>query len=206
MNTDEKKIINFFKKKKDWQPFYEYVFVFYVSVRRQNQQTKYVRIKIKMNRSEKLKLVSSDGQEFEVDRLVIGISGTLTDLLESVDSNDTSAIPLGNVDGITLKKLLDYCEYHRGNPPVLDTDRVALTDWEKQYIDIPIPELFKLLLAANYLAVVPLLHLGCKQSASILKNENMQTIKEMFGITKDFTLEEEERARKDPAWIDTPSL
>jgi S-phase kinase-associated protein 1 len=88
----------------------------------------------------------------------------------------------------------------------VDTDRVDLTDWEKQYIDIPVPELFELVLAANYLAVVPLLHLACKQVALVIKNENMQTIKEKFGVTRDFTPEEEERARKDPAWIDTPSL
>lgn len=159
-----------------------------------------------MSFSEKLTLISNDKKEITVDRSVAAMSGLITDLLDSIDPSDTSAIPLGNVDGKTLQKLLDYCEYHRGNTPVVDTNRVDLTDWEKQYINIQMPELFKLILAANYLAVVPLLHLACKQVALVIKTENMQTIKEKFGVTRDFTPEEEERARKDPAWIDTPSL
>lgn len=142
---------------------------------------------------------------FTVDKSVIIACVTIKDLLEDIGTS-AEAIPLGNVDGDTLKKIIEYCEHYKGAPPKpTEATATKIDDWDSEFINMPMEPLFKLILGANYLAVVPLLHLGCKKVASVLKTTSTDKIKEMFGVTRDFTPEEEKAARDDPAWVSNPT-
>lgn len=56
-------------------------------------------------------LQSSDKQEFQVDEDVAFQSITVKNMLE--DTGADFAVPLPNVNGATLSKVLEYCSKHR---------------------------------------------------------------------------------------------
>ena len=56
-------------------------------------------------------LQSSDGQEFKVDEDVAFQSITVKNMIE--DTGAEFAVPLPNVTGVTLSKVLEYCNKHR---------------------------------------------------------------------------------------------
>ena len=59
----------------------------------------------------KVTLRSSDGQEFKVEEGVAFQSVTVMNMIE--DTGSEFAVPLPNVDGKTLSKVLEYCNKHR---------------------------------------------------------------------------------------------
>lgn len=61
--------------------------------------------------SEKVTLRSSDGQDFKVEEDVAFQSVTVKNMIE--DTGSEFAVPLPNVDGKTLSKVLEYCNKHR---------------------------------------------------------------------------------------------
>ena len=141
---------------------------------------------------------------------VLMASGMIKDIISDLAGEDGTVdgpIPLGNVIGETLQRIVEYCEHYNGNPPSVDENQtVDITGWEQSFIDLPQPHLFDLILGANYMAVTPLLHLGCKKVAHMLKNKSKDEIRQIFNVTRIFTSEEEAEAKKDPAWVDDPSL
>jgi S-phase kinase-associated protein 1 len=155
-------------------------------------------------------LKSSDNQLFEVKKTVVMACGTIKDLIGDIGSPDGSVkdvVPLNNVEGKPLQKILEYCEHYNGAPPAVDENMsVEISGWEETFIALSQPDLFAVILGANYLGVTPLLHLGCKKVAHMLKNKTKEEIKTLFNITRDFTPEEELAARKDPAWVEDPTL
>ncbi len=59
---------------------------------------------------EKVKLCSSDSQQFEVDQEVAFESQTVKNLIE--DSGAEEMIPLPNVSGKILARVIEYCKFH----------------------------------------------------------------------------------------------
>jgi len=61
----------------------------------------------------KLKLQSNDREMFEVDRDVALKSETVKNMIDDVEpSAADQAIPLPNVSGKILAKVIEYCKYH----------------------------------------------------------------------------------------------
>lgn len=61
-------------------------------------------------------------------------------------------------------------------------------------------DIFKLILAANYLNIRDLLDVTAGAIANMLKNKTPQEIRDEFNIANDFTPEEEEQVRMDNQW------
>lgn len=58
----------------------------------------------------KVRLASSDAQIFEVDEEVANESQTIKNLIEDASADDN--IPLPNVSGKILSKVIEYCKFH----------------------------------------------------------------------------------------------
>ena len=115
-----------------------------------------------------VKLQSSDEIEFEVGLNVAEMSVTIKHMLDDIDADSDKSIPLPNVDGEVLKKVLDYCRYHLENPkaatPPEDGAKKGgnkqssdksdyICPWDKEFFAIPDDLLFRIILAANYLDI-----------------------------------------------------
>jgi len=153
-----------------------------------------------------VKLESSDEQVFEVPREIAEMSITVKHMLDDVDADSDAPIPLPNVTGKILAKVIEWAKYHHANPdpPSDEKKDEKRTDdiipWDKEFCDVDQPTLFELILAANYLDIKPLLDLTCKTVANMIKGKTPEEIRKTFNIKNDFTPEEEEQIRKENEW------
>ncbi|KAK1320623.1 SKP1-like protein 18 [Acorus calamus] len=65
--------------------------------------------------------------------------------------------------------------------------------WDEEYINVSAEDLFHILMVANYLDIEGLLGLAAQQAENLIKGKKVEDIRGMFGITNDYTAEEEEK-------------
>ncbi|KAL2917510.1 suppressor of kinetochore protein mutant [Polyrhizophydium stewartii] len=159
----------------------------------------------------KITLASQDAQQFKVDKEIAERSMLLKNMLEDVGDSPDTAIPLPNVTGRILRKVIEYCTHHKDDPtppPSEDKDEFEsgrrraddIEEWDAQFIKVDTDELFEIILAANYMDIRPLLDLGCKTVANMIKGKSPEEIRTLFNIENDFTPEEEEQIRRENEW------
>ncbi|EOA25495.1 hypothetical protein CARUB_v10018839mg [Capsella rubella] len=179
--------------------------------------------------SQKIVLVSSDGETFEVEEAVarkLQIVGHMID-----DDCAHKPIPLQNVTGKILPMVVEYCKTHvndvddaaddkedseedkkkkkKADAASASGDDHIHTDkkleeveaFDKGFLqDLDLETVFQVILAANYLNVKGLLDLTCQNVADHIKDMSVEQVREIFGIQNDFTEEEEKTIRAENAW------
>ncbi|CAL1401093.1 unnamed protein product [Linum trigynum] len=100
-------------------------------------------------------LKSSDGESFEVEEAVAMQSQTIKHMIEDDCAGD--GIPIPNVTGGILAKVIEFCNKHQ-HAAQSDAD---LKKWDAEFANVGQDTLYDLLLAANYLNVKDLLDLIC---------------------------------------------
>jgi len=155
-----------------------------------------------------IKLQSSDSAILIVDKAVAERSVLIKNMLEDVGEVD-EAIPIPNVNEAVLKKVIEWCEHHKDDSPSSNDDdsdsRKRSTDieeWDQKFMQVDQEMLFEIILAANYLDIKPLLDVGCKTVANMIKNKTPEEIRKTFNITNDFTAEEEDQIRRENEWAE----
>jgi len=156
-----------------------------------------------------IKLLSSDGVEIPVEKEVAERSILIKNMLEDVGEVSDQAIPIPNVNEAVLRKVIEWCDHHKGDPiPVADEDsdsRKKSTDieeWDQKFMQVDQEMLFEIILAANYLDIKPLLDVGCKTVANMIKGKSPEEIRKTFNIQNDFTPEEEDQIRRENEWAE----
>ncbi|KAL6504770.1 SKP1-like protein 1A [Orobanche minor] len=159
------------------------------------------------NGNKKIVLRSSDGEVFEVEASVAVESQTIKHMIED-DCADT-VIPLPNVTGKILSKVIEYCKRHvEAAAATKADDKLASTTtaeddlkaFDSDFVKVDQATLFDLILAANYLNIKSLLDLTCQTVADMIKGKTPEEIRKTFNIKNDFTPEEEEEVRRENQW------
>ena len=121
-------------------------------------------------------LGSNNGEMFTVDLDIVTQFGTVKNMLEDLgmDKEGEDAIPLSNVNGANLSKVIEWKTFHKDDPSLPeDEDNKKKTDtissWDLDFLKVDQETLFKVIPAANYLNIKKLLDLTCKTLANILK-------------------------------------
>jgi S-phase kinase-associated protein 1 len=149
----------------------------------------------------------TEGDKIKVTPEVAKMSVLMSDML--ADDDDAEAeIPLLEVDKATLKKVVQFLEYHVHDPmqeiqkPIKSTimEEIAC-EWDAKFMDVPQEELFTIILAANYLDIPSLLDLGIAKMATMVKDKEPEEVKRLFNIEPDITPEEEKLVREQNPWI-----
>jgi len=154
-----------------------------------------------------VKLTTSEGSTFEVDREIAEKSVLLKNMLEDVGESDNS-IPLPNVTGPILQKVIEWATYHKNDPPPQPDEDLKqkvtddIEEWDLEFCRVDQGTLFELILAANYLDIKPLLDLTCKTVANMIKGKTPEEIRKTFNIVNDFTPEEEAQIRRENEWCE----
>ncbi|CAK5274099.1 unnamed protein product [Mycena citricolor] len=130
-------------------------------------------------------------------------------MLEDVGESD-QPIPLPNVSSSVLKK--STASTTRASPsPRLNPSRLRtirgngttdISEWDQKFINVDQEMLFEIILAANYLDIKPLLDVGCKTVANMIKGKTPEEIRKLFNIVNDFTPEEEAQIKKENEWAE----
>ncbi|KAI8372783.1 E3 ubiquitin ligase complex SCF subunit sconC [Radiomyces spectabilis] len=151
-----------------------------------------------------VRLLSSDNEEFAVEKAVAERSVLIKNMLEDVGEGD-APIPLPNVTAKVLKKVIEWCEHHKDDTHIQDEQERRNTDideWDQKYMEVDQETLFDIILAANYLDIKPLLDVGCMTVANMIKGKSAEEIRRTFNITNDFTPEEEAQIKKENEWAE----
>jgi len=139
--------------------------------------------------SSTLKLSSKDSKEFTLDKKFAFISNLVKTSMETDSS--ASEVPMPGVKGDVLAKVVEYMNHHKGTePPIIEKPLrskimkdVCKDAWDADFID-KIGEnrqqLYDLILAANYMDIKSLLHLGCAKVASLIKGQPLEKIKDIL--------------------------
>lgn len=140
---------------------------------------------------EKFVLVSKDEQQFSCDKRHVMISTLIRTTVEA-DTTATSC-PVPGVDSKCLQLILKYAEHHKGteqpvvNKPLQSKQMadVCKDKWDAEFIDEvgqDLSQLYDLILAANYMDIKSLLHLGCAKVASLIKGQPLEKIKDILAV------------------------
>ena len=158
-----------------------------------------------MDSDKKITLISSDGEKVEISSKAVQKSVLVKGILE--DYPDDAEVPLNNVKSNILKKIKEYLEHYENEEPK-EIDRPlpsnnfkeCVSEWDFNYIEIDLDQIFELILGANYMDIKPLLELASAKVASIIKGKTTEEIRKTFGITNDFTPEEEQQIIEENKW------
>ncbi|KAL6209843.1 hypothetical protein ACLB2K_020782 [Fragaria x ananassa] len=149
-----------------------------------------------------LTLKSEDGEVFEIEETVAVQSQTIKHMVE--DDCADNAIPLPNVKGPILARVIEYLKKHvadaEDNKESKKEDVVSLKEFDDEFLKVDQSVLFDLILAANYLNIKELLDLTCQAVADMIKGKTPEQIRKTFNIKNDFTPEEEEEVRRENQW------
>ncbi|CAG0880857.1 unnamed protein product [Cyprideis torosa] len=158
-----------------------------------------------------IKLQSMDGETFEVDVEIAKQSTTIKTMLEDLagmDDEEGELVPLPNVNAAILRKVIQWCSYHKDDPPAMEEDENKerrtddISSWDAEFLKVDQGTLFELILAANYLDIKPLLDVTCKTVANMIKGKTPEEIRKTFNIRNDFSPAEEEQVRKENEWCE----
>ncbi|KAH3686291.1 hypothetical protein WICPIJ_002740 [Wickerhamomyces pijperi] len=159
--------------------------------------------------TEKIRLTTSDDQEFIVERNIIERSVLIKNLLNDTGyDEDSEAIPLPNVRSSVFKKVIEWAEHHKDTTFPDDDDEDArksapIDDWDKDFLKVVDQEmLYEIILAANFLNIRPLLDAGCKTVAEMIRGKSADEIRRTFNIVNDFSPDEEEAIKRENEWAE----
>ncbi|KAI7735017.1 hypothetical protein M8C21_006605 [Ambrosia artemisiifolia] len=153
-----------------------------------------------MSSQKTIVLTSSDGETFEVEEVVALESKTLKDIIVGDCVNTT--IPLPNVTGKILSKVIEYCKKHVESKESEEmTAEEDLKAFDSEFVKMDQATLFDLIQAANYLDIKSLLDLTSQAIADMIKGKSPEEIRKVFNIKNDFIHEEKEEVRRENAWI-----
>lgn len=127
------------------------------------------------------------------------MSGTLKDLIN--DAGCDNPVPV-SINGKVLKKVVEYMKHHSDTTDTTEEKTDNISPWDLSFCKVSQPELFELILAANYLDIKALLDLTCKTVANMIKGKTPVEIRKTFNIKNDFSEEEEKQVRKENEWCE----
>jgi S-phase kinase-associated protein 1 len=153
-----------------------------------------------------IKLISKDEEAIDIEKKFAFISKLVKTSLES-DTSSTE-VPIPGVAAEILQLVCDYMNHHKGvEPAIIEKPLrsklmkdVCKDPWDADYIDKIGDErqkLYDLILAANYMDIKSLLHLGCAKVASLIKGQPLDKIRDILavnGAKKEESKDDEKKA------------
>lgn len=136
------------------------------------------------------------------------IKNMLGDLGNDDDDDDESfEVPIPNVRGSVLQKILEWCEHHKDTafPDDEDDDSrksAPVEEWDREFLRVDQEMLYEIILGANYLNIRPLLDAGCKVVAEMIRGKTPEEIRRTFNIVNDFSPEEEAAIKRENEWAE----
>lgn len=140
-----------------------------------------------------LKSENGNGPDVTIEKDSVGLSR----ILSGLESDDP--VP-SRFSADVLIKVTEYLRKYKDNAPASierplpsDSIRDVVSEWDATYIEVEVPFLIQLLLAAHYLDVGPLVDLCGAKIATLIDNKSPEEIRNTFGLEANFSADELER-------------
>jgi S-phase kinase-associated protein 1 len=151
-----------------------------------------------------VKVITADEVVLEMPYRAAMMSKTIANMLDDIPDEIDAPIPLPNVMGNVMQRVIEFCVHHMNEPEPAEGDpkRTEIEPWDQEFCKMDQALLFTTILAANYLDIKLLLDATCKTVAQSLKGLVPEEIRKKFNIKNDFTPEEEAQVRKENEWCE----
>merc|ERR1711971_1044173 len=145
-----------------------------------------------------LKSGGQNPKSFEINKTDAELSKFVTTILEG--DADATSIEIRQVSAQTLNHVIEYLQHHKGKEPgalpcpvrSIHMAQIVSDKWDATWIDaFDKKTIFEIILAANYMDIKSLLHLGCAKIATLIKQLDQKEINRI--------IEEEEKYRREHA-------
>lgn len=143
-----------------------------------------------MEINDDITLVSCDEAEprtFSIERKAALLCNLIKSILEG--DSDVSKIEVKKVSGSVLEHVVGYLKHHNGKAPAeiakpirsVKMAKIVEDGWDAKFIDgMEKKTVFEIILAANYMDIRSLLHLGCAKIATLIKGKSPEEIKKIL--------------------------
>ncbi|CAN0917470.1 SKP1-like protein 4 [Linum grandiflorum] len=131
---------------------------------------------------------------FELEKSAAEQSEMIKKLIKEMGTD--GAIPLDNITGSILSKVIKYWRMHTS--AAAEADKVR--KWDQEIVKVNLAMLFDLILDADYLNIKGLLDLTCPKAAHMISGKTTEEMRRIFNIQNDFTLELEADIRIENRW------
>ncbi|KAH9904080.1 Skp1 family, dimerization domain-containing protein [Xylariomycetidae sp. FL2044] len=148
-------------------------------------------------------LISNDGREVTATLKAVQQSAMLNDMIADLELGPETlaqGIPLSEIDGKTLEKVMEWCE-HAAAHAEAETEESKTAAQKSLILAYDQELLFDVIKAANFLQVEALLRQGCRRVADMVAGKSTAEMREVLGIETDFTPEEEAKLRAESSWV-----
>eukprot|EP00826_Nyctotherus_ovalis_P041869 TRINITY_DN4265_c0_g3_i1.p2 TRINITY_DN4265_c0_g3~~TRINITY_DN4265_c0_g3_i1.p2 ORF type:complete len:168 (-),score=65.46 TRINITY_DN4265_c0_g3_i1:901-1404(-) len=127
-----------------------------------------------------------------------------------IENKSEGEMLLPKVDADTLAKIVQFCEQYQDKPlPVVEKpiqssklEDCVKDEWLCKFLDMPLKDLNELLTASNYMSLKPLEEFIACLIATKIFGKSTEEIRKDFGITNDFTSDEEKQLQEFFDWAD----
>uniref|UniRef100_A0A915CPN4 Skp1-related protein n=1 Tax=Ditylenchus dipsaci TaxID=166011 RepID=A0A915CPN4_9BILA len=135
--------------------------------------------------SQEVVVTTKDGDQLTVDASLLRQCKALG-LTEG--ANQPANLTVNEVSTPIFKKVLEWCEEHKDaiepvvqyDPITAERTRLFLSDYEKNFFDIPVDELGELLTAAAYLDLKSMYLFGCQSVANAIINKTHEEVRQFL--------------------------
>jgi len=169
------------------------------------------------NNNGNIKVSTSDNKVYEIKNESAKMMNTLVNMMSAIDQDDLNEniIKLPDIEGDILKIVIDYCDYHVANPPVVVPSPYPVLDcqlcreeYEEEHTNVHDENMFeklpkhdqellpplidenntlsKVLLAANYLDIKQLVDAAGKTFGKYIKENKLSDIRKQLGWENDY--------------------
>jgi S-phase kinase-associated protein 1 len=149
-----------------------------------------------------IKLKSKDEKEFSISEKAVKRSKLIEGIIE--DYQDNKIIPLPDVDGKILEKIIEYLNHYENSEPKIIKKPLknykmneAFEKWDYDYINnMNIEDIINLLNASNYMDIDSLVQLCKNKIAYDIIEKPIDEVINIFKIYNDLSEEENELMNK----------
>jgi S-phase kinase-associated protein 1 len=158
-------------------------------------------------------VASCSGEQFNLSEKAASLSTLLDNLLQDCpEPEDEEPLFFPIMTSETLKKVIEWMEYHRDDPRLIDhkeddyekyeRDRRedAIPPWDQDFLNLRFNELCDILTAANFLQVQGLEDMTSMTIANLLNGKTHVEMRNILRVEGDYTPEEEAKLLEEGAW------
>ena len=141
-------------------------------------------------------------KKFEIAKTCAFMSKFVRVIVEGdADAGKYTAIEVKQVPADTMARVVEYLEHHKGKEPEplpcpvrsIQMSQIVSDKWDATWIDaFDKKTIFEVILAANYMDIKPLLHLGCAKIATLIKQLSQEDINRIIAEEENYRKEHPE--------------
>ncbi|KAH7718751.1 Protein SKR-1 protein [Aphelenchoides avenae] len=145
---------------------------------------------------------TADNQLILVELDVLRLSHTFAEMYDKLGLGEHAdfpgVFPVKKIESRVFVRVVDWCKEHKGQAdPIIKKDAFTqeekwfeFSDFEQQFLSVPVPELLELIEAASFLNIRSLYEYGCQFIAELIQGKQPSEVRQILQQAGDLSAED----------------